>query len=421
MNRLFVFIWVFCYSAYLYSDQISLKADYQTVSAHFDSINAQSSFNFENNDVVMAKINTYLSNNKRLLSKMLSLSEYYFPIFETYLDKYDLPFELKFLAVVESSLNPRAKSQSGARGLWQFMYPTGKSYNLNVTSYIDERLDPYKSTDAACRYFIKLYDIFGDWNLVLAAYNGGPGYIQRLLLKTGYDNYWDLRPMLRSETKNYVPKFLAITYLMTYHDNYNIYADTSKIITLNTDTLTLDFQITTKTLSEITCLSSEDIQNYNPSYKDNIFPPNSVISLPKASVDDFIYNYEYYRDFSSKVKNKEILIDETRVVYSVVSGDYLGKIAKRYNVKIYQLQKWNNLNSTKLNIGDKLVMYVANSVLNDINNVEPSNISYIVQKGDTLWDIARMYSGVSVSKIKKLNKLSNNNLKPGSKLLIPKV
>ena len=421
MNRLFVFIWVFCCSANLYSDQISLKADYQTVSAHFDSINTQSSFKFENNDVVMSKINTYLSSNKRLLSKMLSLSEYYFPIFETYLDRYDLPFELKFLAVVESSLNPRAKSQSGARGLWQFMYPTGKSYNLNVTSYIDERLDPYKSTDAACRYFIKLYDIFGDWNLVLAAYNGGPGYIQRLLLKTGYDNYWDLRPMLRSETKNYVPKFLAITYLMTYHDNYNIYADTSKIITLNTDTLTLDFQITTKTLSEITCLSSEDIQNYNPSYKDNIFPANSVISLPKASVDDFIYNYEYYRDFSSKVKNKEILIDETRVVYSVVSGDYLGKIAKRYNVKIYQLQKWNNLKSTKLNIGDKLVMYVGNSVLSDINNVEPSNISYIVQKGDTLWDIARMYSGVSVSKIKKLNKLSNNNLKPGSKLLIPKV
>ena len=324
MNRLFVFIWVFCYSAYLYSDQISLKADYQTVSAHFDSINTQSSFKFENNDVVMSKINTYLSNNKRLLSKMLSLSEYYFPIFETYLDRYDLPFELKFLAVVESSLNPRAKSQSGARGLWQFMYPTGKSYNLNVTSYIDERLDPYKSTDAACRYFIKLYDIFGDWNLVLAAYNGGPGYIQRLLLKTGYDNYWDLRPMLRSETKNYVPKFLAITYLMTYHDNYNIYPDTSKIITSDSDTLTLDFQITTKTLSEITCLSSEIIQNYNPSYKDNIFPANSVISLPKASVDDFIYNYEYYRDFSSKVKNKEILIDETRVVYSVVSGDYFG-------------------------------------------------------------------------------------------------
>ena len=421
MNRLFVFIWVFCYSAYLYSDQISLKADYQTVSAHFDSINTQSSFKFENNDVVMSKINTYLSNNKRLLSKMLSLSEYYFPIFETYLDKYDLPLELKFLAVVESSLNTRAKSQSGARGLWQFMYPTGKSYNLNVTSYIDERLDPYKSTDAACRYFIKLYDIFGDWNLVLAAYNGGPGYIQRLLLKTGYDNYWDLRPMLRSETKNYVPKFLAITYLMTYHDNYNIYPDTSKIITSDSDTVTLDFQITTKTLSEITCLSSEIIQNYNPSYKDNIFPANSVISLPKASVDDFIYNYEYYRDFSSKVKNKEILIDETRVVYYVVSGDYLGKIAKRYNVKIYQLQKWNNLKSTKLNIGDKLVMYVANSVLSDINNVEPSNISYIVQKGDTLWDIARMYSGVSVSKIKKLNKLSNNNLKPGSKLLIPKV
>ena len=161
---------------------------------------------------------------------MLSLSNYYFPIFEQTLDKYDLPLELKYLSIVESALNPNARSKSGARGLWQFMYPTAKEYGLRVTSYIDERLDPFKSTEAACKYFIKLYDLFGDWNLVLAAYNGGPGYIQRKMIATGHDNYWDLRPHLRTETRNYVPKFIAITYLMEFHTNYKFPIDTLDII-----------------------------------------------------------------------------------------------------------------------------------------------------------------------------------------------
>ena len=419
--RILFFSCLFSFSCLASTDQFTQLADEQTVTNHLDSINLNSSYVFSNNDIVMEKINYYLRNNRKLLSKMLSLSQYYFPIFETYLDKYNLPFELKYLAIVESSLNTRAKSQSGARGLWQFMYPTGKAYDLNVTSYVDERLDPYKSTDAACRYFLKLYDIFGDWNLVLAAYNGGPGYVQRLMLKTGHDNYWDLRSELRTETRNYVPKFIATTYLMTYHNFYNLYADSNQIIVSDSDTITLDFQLDTKTLSELSCLTTQIIQNYNPSFKDNLFPASSVISLPKASIDDFYFNYEFYRDFASKVKSKEILIDETRVVYSVKAGDYLGRIAKEHKIKIFQIQKWNNLNTTKLNIGDKLILYVANDVVNDINNIESSNISYEVQKGDTLWDIAKMYSGVSVSKIKKLNNLKTNNLKPGSKLLIPKV
>ena len=201
--RILFFSCLFSFSCLASTDQFTQLADEQTVTNHLDSINLNSSFVFSYNDIVMEKINYYLRNNRKLLSKMLSLSQYYFPIFETFLDKYNLPFELKYLAIVESSLNTRAKSQSGARGLWQFMYPTGKAYDLNVTSYVDERLDPYKSTDAACRYFLKLYDIFGDWNLVLAAYNGGPGYVQRLMLKTGHDNYWDLRSELRTETKNY--------------------------------------------------------------------------------------------------------------------------------------------------------------------------------------------------------------------------
>ena len=184
------------------------------------NLNNISHISFNYNDIVKTSIKSYEGNNKRLISRMLSLSEYYFPIFEECLDKYDLPLELKYLSIVESALKPEARSKSGARGLWQFMYPTGKEYGLDVNSYIDERLDPYKSTEAACQYFVKLYDIFGDWHLVLAAYNGGPGYIQRKMISTGKDNYWDLRPYLRQETRNYIPNFIAVSYLMTYPQIY---------------------------------------------------------------------------------------------------------------------------------------------------------------------------------------------------------
>jgi membrane-bound lytic murein transglycosylase D len=351
---------------------------------------------------------------------MLAISEYYFPIFEKYLDKYNLPLELKYLSVVESALNPRAISVSGARGLWQFMYPTGREYDLDVTSYIDERLDPHKSTDAACKYFVKLFDVFGDWNLVLAAYNGGPGYIQRKLISTGKNNFWELQPYLRRETRNYVPKFMAITYLMNYHKEYNIVPDSIRIIRSELDTLSISYQINFTTLSEITCLSKEEISQYNPAYKNEVFPKNSILNLPPTVIEDYLLNYESYKLFSDAVERKEILIDETRFVYLVESGDYLGKIASNFKLKIFQIQKWNNLKSTKLGIGDKLILYVSDSVFKKINMLEPSNSSYIVQKGDTLWDIARMYEGITVSKIKKLNNLKTNSLKPGLKLLIPK-
>ena len=239
------------------------------------------------------------------------------------------------------------------------------------------------------------------------------------MLKTGHDNFWDLRPLLRTETRNYVPKFIAIAYLMNYHNFYNIYSDTTDINLFSTDTITIDFQLNTTILSEITCLSEDDIQYYNPSYKDNVYPINSKISLPKESVTDFFINYDSYKIFASAVDKKEILIDETRLLYSVVAGDYLGKIAKNHKIKIFQIQKWNNLTTTKLNIGDKLVLYVSDDVLRGINEIKASKSSYTVQEGDTLWDIARMYSGVSVSKIKRLNNLKSNTLKPGSKLVIP--
>jgi membrane-bound lytic murein transglycosylase D len=208
---------------------------------------------------------------------------------------------------------------------------------------------------------------------------------------------------------------------MEFHKNYKFPIDTLDITLLNSDTIQIDYQINYKILSKLTCLSEEDISYYNPSFKNNIVPKGSTIVLPKSNIDDYYLNYQEYKVFTQAVDDKEILLDETLINYSVVAGDYLGKIASNYNLKIYQIQNWNNLKSTKLNIGDNLFLYVSDDHLKKINNVKPSDKSYTVQKGDTLWDIAKMYAGVSVSRIKKLNKLKSNTLKPGSKLIIPKI
>ena len=421
MKKVIIFFLFFSFNLNAFNDQLNEKQNQKLIQLGIDSLNTISTINFEYNSFVKLYMDSYLIKDKQLISKMLALSKYYFPIFEQKLDKYNLPLELKYLSVVESSLNTRAKSFSGALGLWQFMYPTAKEYGLRVTSYIDERLDPLKSTEAACKYFLKLYDLFGDWNLVLAAYNGGPGYIQRKMISTGHDNYWDLRPHLRTETRNYVPKFIAITYLMEFYKNYNFPIDSLDISLLDSDTIQIDYQINYKTLSRLTCLSEEEISYYNPSFKNNVIPKGSTIVLPKNNIQDYYLNYNPYKVFVQAVDDKTILLDETLINYSVVAVDYLGKIASNYNLKIYQILDWNNLKSTKLNIGDNLFLYVSDDHLKKLNDIKPSSKSYVVQKGDTLWDIAKMYAGVSVSKIKKLNNLKSNNLKPGSTLVIPKI
>ena len=391
------------------------------VISRLNALNDISHINFSYNDIVQSYIDSYVLKNKSLISRMLSLSEYYFPIFEECLDKYDLPLELKYLSIIESALNPKARSKSGARGLWQFMYPTGKEYGLDVNSYIDERLDPYKSTEAACQYFVKLYDLFGDWHLVLAAYNGGPGYIQRKMISSGKDNFWDLRPYLRKETRNYVPTFITVSYLMNYPQTHDILPDSILIKLYETDTFSLNCQQSLSLLSHITCVSEEEIQRLNPSFKNNFFPKNTIISLPIEAVNDYLLNIEANKLYIDAINKKEVLLDEVRVVYRVEGGDYLGKIASRFRLKIHQIQKWNRLKSTKLSIGDKLVLYVATDVFEKINNIEASELEHIVQKGDTLWEIAQMYNGVSISEIKQLNNLKSNNLKPGSRIIIPKV
>ena len=365
-------------------------------------------------------IDSYLGPNKALISRMQRLKKLYFPLFEQQLDKYDLPLELKYLAIVESALNPKAKSVSGAVGLWQFMYLTGREYGLDVSSYLDERQDPLKSTRSACEYFRQLYDIFGDWNLVLAAYNGGPGYLQRKINSIGSYNFWDLYPHLRKETRNYVPTFIAVNYAMNYAKEHDITTDFLELQITDIDTLTIKKQVEINTLVEILCVNKETIEYLNPSYKKDLFPAKSTLILPSFSIIDFLNNEQANYSFIASVEAKEILINEERIVYSVLEGDYLGRIAKEFGVKVFELKKWNNLLKTNLHIGQKLVVFKKKSIPNDDSAFAIKNNEYIVKQGDTLWDIAQKHNGLSVWKIKSLNNLKSDNIRPGTKIILPR-
>lgn len=384
-------------------------------------IDKQTPMDLAYNKKVEPFIESYLGRNKALVSRMQGLKDLYFPLFERELDKYELPLELKYLAIVESALNPKAKSSSGATGLWQFMYLTGKEYGLDVTSYVDERQDPLKSTQAACEYFKDLYYMFGDWNLVLAAYNGGPGYLQRKINSVGSYDFWDLYPYLRNETRNYIPTFIAVNYVMNYYEEHNIEVISPNINIAEIDTIKIKKQTSLTALSKMVCLNKQTINYFNPSYKKDIFPKNSILRLPCFVIDDFLNNEKSNYQFVDAVETKEILLDEERVVYTVRKGDYLGKIAREFGVKIFELKQWNNLTSTNLSIGEKIIVYVKKNQQEIKATVKTEMNEYIIKKGDTLWGIAQKYEGLSVWKIKSLNNLESDKLSPGTKIILPKI
>jgi membrane-bound lytic murein transglycosylase D len=401
------------------SSSVENKRPLNIYEARLKILDANTPMDLRYNEKVKSFIDNYVGRNKDLISRMQGVKELYFPLFEQQLDKYDLPLELKYLAIVESGLNPKARSGSGAAGLWQFMYLTGKQYGLEVTSYMDERQDPYKATEAACVYLSKLYDMFGDWNLVLAAYNGGPGYLQKKINSVGSYDFWDLYPHLRKETRNYIPTFIAVNYVMNYSDEHGILSIYPLIIVEETDTITLKKQVELKTLTELLCVNKQTINYLNPAYKKEIYPKGAILVLPVFAINDFLYNEKTNYTFIDAVDNKEILIDEDRVVYTVHKGDYLGRIAKEHGVKVYEIKEWNNLRTTDLDIGDKLVIYVKRNQEAAIEDPKLAKNEYIIQKGDTLWGIAQKHKGLSVWKIKSLNNLESDNLKPGTKIILP--
>jgi len=227
------------------------------------------------------------------------MSEIYFPLFEEQLDKYDLPLELKYLAIIESALNPVAKSRAGASGLWQFMLTTGKLYDLQVTSYVDDRLDPYKATVAACRHLKDLYNIYHDWAIVLAAYNAGAGCINRAIRTANLDTseritYWKIQRFLPVETQNYVPAFIGASYTMTYATEHNLYPVQPPVMHCDMDTITITKDFNISQIASYLCVPEEDIKFLNPAYKKGIIPATKekpyVLCLPRKFMGDFISN-----------------------------------------------------------------------------------------------------------------------------------
>ena len=392
-------------------------------------LNENTPFQLTYNRHVKSQIDIYSKRYRRHVATMLGKANYYFPLFEQVLDQYDLPLEFKYLAVVESALKPHARSRSAATGLWQFMYTTGKIYDLNVTSYTDDRSDPLKSTIAACEYFTFLYKMFNDWELVLAAYNGGPGYVSRAMAKYGVDNYWSLRPFLRRETQNYVPKFIAVNYIMNYSSEHNICPIEYPYTQAFTDTVTVNQSISFDFLQEILDVDIKVLRELNPIYKRDLIsvPKNTkaMLTLPIEKLSLFIANQDTIYALSSSFQKEYVSVDEP-LVHRVKQGEFLGKIASKYNSSVSQLMKWNNLKSTNLKIGQKLVVYVDPiSAPKSIKSVNSASIkettTYTIKKGDTLWKISQQFEGVNSSDLEKLNNISAKDLKPGLIIKLPKV
>ena len=408
-------------------------------------LNENTPFNLAYNPSLEKVINSYLQYRKKYYPALMAKAKYYFPMFEQYLDQYDIPLEMKYLAIVESALKPRARSRVGASGLWQFMYGTGKQFDLKVSSYVDERYNPLKATVAACKYLSQLYKIFGDWDLALAAYNSGPGNVTKAIKRSGgYKNYWNIRPYLPRETAGYVPAFYATMYIFEYADEHKIYSEAPKLFNFQTDTVHIKRTISFDQITETIGVDEEVLTFLNPEYKLNIIPfvkgRDYTLRLPSKEMITFLNKEKelYALADTDDAKREKPLPRyfemDKRIRYRVKSGDYLGKIANKYGVRVSQLKRWNRLKTSNLKIGQRLYIYpkrIPNSISKSTSKTKGKNAKqaifkgkfniYIVKKGDSLWSIAQKFKNVSVDNIKKWNNIwSAKNIKPGTKLKIYK-
>lgn len=387
------------------------------------------------NEKVHAFINYFTIRDREYTRMVQRRKDMYFPLFEKYLAKYNLPDELKYLSIIESGLNPRATSHARAVGLWQFMAGTGKYFGLYRDWYIDERMDPEKSTDAACRYLSQLYSLFGNWQLALAAYNSGPGTVRKAIRRSGYKKtFWEVYPHLPRETRSYVPQFIAIIYAMNHAEDHNL-LELAREEMLPNDTVLVKQYLHFETFAKLTGTCVEDLQKLNPSIQRNALPDNGrehIFRIPIHSKFNLQQNRISILDSASKVgkSDLELLARKTAgstygrelVVYRVKSGDVLGLIAQRNGVRTDDIRKWNNLSSNMIRAGQRLNLWIVPPSYAARTKAEltiaPGAKTYIVQPGDTLWDISKKLPGVSVEKIKNLNNLKSSKLQPGQKLII---
>jgi membrane-bound lytic murein transglycosylase D len=463
--------------------QVEYELPTDLLKTRLKEMDSKSPFNIEYNPGLENLIKSFLKNRKKGFERLMALSEYYFPMFEEALAKQNVPLEIKYLAVVESALNPKAVSRVGATGLWQFMYQTGKQYNLHIDSYVDERSDPLKASEAAAQYMTNMYRIFGDWDLVLASYNSGPGNVAKAIRRSGgQQTFWTIRKFLPKETQGYVPAFLATMYIYEYHKQHGIRPDRALVKHFATDTVMIKKQLSFKQIADLLDVPVSQLKLLNPQFKlDEIpayFDNLHYLRLPADKVglftsnEDKIYAYvQHELDQKSRlfsrpeqaIANKDSLalgVDfatKTKY-YKVKRGDNLSEIADQYQVTVADIKRWNHLRSNKAPLGKRLKIMTQERVafksptiskkitdslsVKSATNIKEPNQTVVatapeykeekvvsrkevikihkVKSGDNLGGIAAKYD-VNVSDLKKWNRLKNNNIGVGDAIKITKI
>jgi membrane-bound lytic murein transglycosylase D len=418
------------------------------------------------NEIVKRYIEVYTVKKRSQVEVMLGLSQYYFPLFDDIFDYYGVPNEMKYMSIIESALNPRAYSRARAVGLWQFMYGTGRIYGLEVNSLVDERADPIKSTYAAAKYINDLHDMYGDWLLALAAYNCGPGNVNKAIRRSGGKrNFWEIYYYLPRETRGHVPAFIAAAYTMNFYAEHNLVP--AKIdFPSTTDTIMVTSKLHLQQVSDVLGIPLQELRDLNPQYRYDIIPGQIkpyAISLPEnytlsfIDMQDSIYHYKDSIFFNSaKISQPTYSYsvpeapgsDYVKLYYTVRSGDAIGQIAEWYGVRLSDLRYWNDIRKNTIRAGQKLVIYKHKSIsskysiINDLSYAEKQArvgksvagttvpavqtasddgtfVIYVVRSGDTLWDIAKQYPGVTDTDIMRWNNISSaGSIKPGQRLKI---
>lgn len=418
-----------------------------------EKMNEMSPFHLDCNAATLSTIKFFAQNRRGFARVVLGRSTLYFDLFEEKLAEYGLPIELKYLPVIESGLRPQVKSRAGALGLWQFMYRTGLYFGLKENSYIDERMDPVQATDAACRYLRQLYGIYGDWNLALAAYNAGPGNVNKAIRRSGNKTtYWEVRPFLPTETQGYVPNFIAAAYLLTYHAEHNIIPMDVKVHYAQLDTMCLSAGVHMGSISKLVNWPVDDIKALNPVYKTTYIPstkPSQCISGPLekigllVSLEDSLYGLErklYSGEVAPVVKPidlEPVVVDSldslgnsilpalgNYIYHKVKSGETMGTIATKYGVTVEQIMEWNALRTTNIYVGQRLQLKSGPggaTQQNDVPKVEPPKPVkkyYSVKSGDTFSKVASRH-GLTQAQLTKLNPGINiNRLTVGQRLRV---
>jgi membrane-bound lytic murein transglycosylase D len=449
------------------------KVDYELptelLKERLKKLDAKSPFNIEYNPGLENIIKSFLKTRKRSYERLMAISEYYFPMFEEALARQNVPLEIKYLAIVESALNPKAVSRMGATGLWQFMYQTGKQYNLHIDSYVDERSDPLKASEAAAQYMSNMYRIFGDWDLVLASYNSGPGNVAKAIRRSGgHQNYWNIRKHLPQETQGYVPAFLATMYIYEYHKEHGIVPDRALVKHFQTDTVMVKRQLSFKQISDLLDIPVAQLEMLNPSYKLKTVPSYAnklhFLRLPQDKAALFsaneskVYAYAAYQEslrekpFSSQqayasrdsARTSGDMVSVTRTkLHKVRKGENLSAIASRYGVSVAQVKKWNGIKGSTVPTGQTLKITTTEMVAQkakkekspaakpseSIAAAEPKisqeSVSetvasaYVVQPGDNLSAIARKHN-LTVTELKELNNIEENTVHAGTRLVVAK-